>query len=123
MPLRSLSGYEPIGAMDRSVELLAVGAAAADGGPGIPGVVIATWASIRGLQGAEIDRAAQITQKCSHVVVIPWQPNVQESMQVGYLDRGQRRIFQINYIEDPDEHRFVLKLFCMEIGQNAGGSS
>lgn len=109
--------------MDRWITLQSVGAAAADGGPGVLNAVTSTWASIRGLQGAEVDRAAQIEQKCSHVVVIPWQPNVQENMQVGYLDGGQQRTFQIDYIEDPDEHRFVLKLFCSEIGQNAGGSS
>jgi SPP1 family predicted phage head-tail adaptor len=123
MALRSLSEYEPIGAMDRWITLLAVSATAGDGGPAPPGAILSTWASIRGLLGAEVDRAEQIEQKCSHVVVIPWQPNIQENMQVGYLDGGQQRTFQINYIEDPDEHRFMLKLYCMEIGQNAGGSN
>jgi SPP1 family predicted phage head-tail adaptor len=123
MSLRTVSGYEPIGAMDRWITFLATGATAGDGGPGTPGAVKSAWASIRGLQGGEIDRAQQIEQKCSHIVKIPWQPDIQESMQVQYIDGGQTRILQINYIEDPDEHRFELRLYCMEIGQNAGGSS
>jgi SPP1 family predicted phage head-tail adaptor len=123
MHLKTLSGYEALGAMDRWITMNAVGAPATDGGPGITSPLISTWASIRGLNGEEQDRAEQIEQKCSHLVTIAWQPNVEQSMIVGYLDGGQQRTFQINYIEDADEHRFQLKLYCMEIGQNAGGSS
>ena len=105
--------------MSRQVTLYTLGSRAADGGNIPPSPWITSWADIRSLKGEELDKADQIAQAVELIVTIPYQPGVELNMQVGF----EQELWQINYIEDPDEHRFELRLYCMEIGQNAGGSS
>lgn len=128
-PLRRLSavppapgGYAPVGALNRLITLLAPGDRASDGGPGLPSPGPPTWAFIRALAGQELDRAHQIAQNVSHLVEIMYQLNVAENMTLSFQDGAQQRIFQIHAIEDPDERHERLRLYCAELGQNAGGA-
>lgn len=119
MPLRRLSSSpNSIGGMSRLITLnySSAGRNATDGGPLPPSPAITTWASIRALKGDELDKADQIAQEADHIVRIPYQSPVTLDMTVGF----EGRTFEIKYIEDPDELRFFLDLYCDEIGQNAG---
>jgi len=87
---------------------------------GNPSAAFSTWAAIFAIAGAEVDRAQQIAQKVSHIVLIPYQLGVEENMTIQYLDGGSKRTFQIITPDDPDEQRWWLKIYCFELGQNAG---
>jgi SPP1 family predicted phage head-tail adaptor len=127
LPLRRLSqvpppagGYTPIGAMTRQVTFFLPGErSTVDGTTGAPVAYGTSWAAIRALQGAELDKAQQIAQKVTHLVAVPYQPGVIESMTLQY----EERFFQVIAIEDPDEMHIELRLYTMEIGQNAGQQS
>jgi SPP1 family predicted phage head-tail adaptor len=82
-----------------------------------------SWASVRALSGQELDKAQQIGQRVSHLVTVPYQPGVLESMTIGMYDFGTLRTFQIVAIEDPDERRVELRIMAFEINQNAGSAS
>jgi SPP1 family predicted phage head-tail adaptor len=82
-----------------------------------------SWAAIRALSGQEMDKAQQIAQKVSHLVTVPYQPGIQESMTIGLNEGGTTRIFQIEDVEDPDERHVELRIMCFEINQNAGSAS
>jgi SPP1 family predicted phage head-tail adaptor len=112
-------------AMNKQVTFYSPAARNTDGSSnGNPAASFSTWAAIFALAGAEIDRAQQIAQRVSHVVLIPYQSaGVQANMTIQYLDGGQKRNFQIAAIDDPDEQRWGLKIYCFEIGQNAGQAS
>ncbi len=79
-----------------------------------------TWAAMRSLAGQEIDKAQQRAQRSTHLITIPFQRGVLESMVVLMNDDGNARRFQIEYIEDPDERHFELRMMCFEMNQNAG---
>lgn len=81
-----------------------------------------SWASIRGLNAQEIDKAQQIAQRVSHLVTVPYQPGILESMQIGLLEGSLLRLFQIVGIEDPDERHIELRIMAYEINQAAGGA-
>jgi head-tail adaptor len=74
-----------------------------------------SWASIRGLGGTELDKAQQIAQKSTHVITVPYQPGIPQNGTVTELVGGLTRTFQIEHVEDPDEMRFELRLYCFEI--------
>lgn len=117
MPLRRLSdSRHTIGGMSKWITLYSPGPPGTDGGTTPPSPAISTWADIKALSGAELDKANQIAQEVEHIITIPYQSSVTAAMTAGYEDR----MFQIKYIEDPDENRFFLDLYCAEIGQNAG---
>jgi len=82
-----------------------------------------SWAAIRGLQAAEIDKAQQIEQRVSHLVTVPYQLGILESMTIGFNEGGITRMFQIAGIEDPDELHRELRIMAFEINQNAGSAS
>ncbi len=81
-----------------------------------------SWASIRGLQGRELDKAQQIAQSASHLVTVPYQLNVQASLTISLNEGGITRTFQIVDIEDPDERHIELRMMCSETGSNAGAA-
>jgi SPP1 family predicted phage head-tail adaptor len=119
MPLRRLSSAPgAIGGMSRQVTLYyaSAGRNTTDGGPLPPSPAFTTWASIRALQGEELDKAQLIAQEADHLVHIPYQFPVTLDMTVGF----EGRTFEIKYIEDQDELHFFLDLYSAEIGQNAG---
>lgn len=123
MPLRRLSkpqvAFTPLGAYDRQIALYAPGGQDSAGNPIPPSPAFENlWASVTALGGQEIDRAQQIAQDATHLVKMPYFAGVTESMTVQY----GTRVFQIHYVEDPDERQVELRLFCSELGQNAGGS-
>jgi SPP1 family predicted phage head-tail adaptor len=111
----------PVGSMNSIITILQRGKRNTDGSTQPASPFTTTWAAIRSLRGAEVDRAQQIAQSISHMIVIPYQTGITQSMTVGVDGGGSTdRIFQINYIEDPDERQVELHLYCTETGQNAG---
>jgi SPP1 family predicted phage head-tail adaptor len=128
MPLARLSQrfprpgiYTPLGAMSKWITFYSPGARQGDGSSGPPAAAFSCWAALYAITGAEIDRAQQIAQKVSHLAVIPYpSQDIEENMTIQYLDSGQARNFQIAAIDDPDEMRWQLKIYCNELGQNAG---
>jgi SPP1 family predicted phage head-tail adaptor len=120
MPLRTLSGYTPIGAMSRQITLFLPGQRnSVDGTTDPPAPFGTSWATKRPLQGQEIDKAQQIAQKVSALWVLPYQLGIVESMTFTW----ENRTLQIAAIDDPDEMHFELHLYAFEIGQNAGQQS
>lgn len=95
----------------------------ADNSMGQPSAAFSCWAALFALAGDELDKAQQIAQKVSHLVVISYADGVFENMVIQYIDGGVKRTFQIAAIEDPDELRVQLKIYAFEIGQNAGSAS
>src|SRR5579871_346240 len=131
MPLRRLSQappgvgqYAPIGAMNRQVNFCTPGGTnSSDGTLRPPAFSFSSWAALYALAGAELDKAQQIAQRVSHLVVINYPGvDVNSNMLIEYLDGGNRRLFQIAQVEDPDERRVQLKIYAFEVGQNAGAS-
>ena len=82
-----------------------------------PSAAMDSWAAIRALQGAELDKAQQIAQTIAQLVTIPFQRGISQNMTV---KTGDGRIFHIKFIEDPDNRQVELRLYCAEVGQNAG---
>jgi len=122
LPLRRLSSWSnSIGSMSRQITLnyASAGRNTADGGPLPPSPAVTSWASIRALKGEELDKADQIAQDADHIIRIPYQYPVDESMTVIF----EGRTFQIKYIEDQDEMHFFLDLYCAEVDQNAGSQT
>jgi head-tail adaptor len=92
-------------------------------GTAVGSAIFTSWMGMWALAGDEVDRAQQIAQKSSHLAVIPYQLGVLDSMTIQYLDGGKTRTFQIEHIDDPDEMKWQLKIYCFEINQNAGSAS
>jgi SPP1 family predicted phage head-tail adaptor len=90
-----------------------------DGSTMPPSFAVTTWADVRALRGVELDKAQQIAQEVEHLITIPYQPGVTENMRIDF----DGRTFEIRYIEDQDERKFFLDLYCAEIGQNAGSAT
>src|SRR4051812_44735854 len=82
-----------------------------------------SWAAVRALTSEEMDKAQQIAQRVTHLFTVPYQPGIQESMQLGMYEGSVLRMFQIAGIEDPDEMHFELRIMAFEINQNAGSAS
>src|ERR1700677_4747922 len=116
MPLRRLSQalprpgqYAPIGAMNKQVTFYSPGAKSAATGQAGPALAaFACWAAIYALAGDELDKAQQIAQKTSHLVVINYQFGLENNMTLQYLDAGATRVFQVADVNDPDEQRWQL---------------
>jgi SPP1 family predicted phage head-tail adaptor len=131
MPLPRLSNrapragfYAPIGAMNRRATFYSPAARDAQGKAGFPSPAFpAVWAALYALSGEELDKAQQIAQKVSSLLVINYQLGVQQNMTVQMPEAGATRTFQIAAIEDPDGQRWQLKIYCFEINQNAGGAN
>lgn len=120
MPLRRLSTSSPgshsLGAMRYYLTFYDPGQPGFDGGAAPDSPAFFTWGDIRALHGEEFDKDHQIAQEVDHVVTIPYQVGANENQIIGF----QGRKFEIKYIEDSDESRFFLDVYCCEIGQNAG---
>src|SRR5580692_10619098 len=131
MPLPRLSNrpprpgvYAPIGAMNLQVTFYSPGARDAQGNVGPPSPAFpAVWAALYALSAGEMDKAQQIAQKVTALLVINYQDGVRENMTVQVPDGGSMRTLQIAAIEDPDGQKWQLKIYCFEINQNAGGAS
>ncbi len=74
---------------------------------------------MRALSGAERDKAQQIVQTVSQLIVLSFEPGMVESM-TAVTEDG--RTLVIRFIEDPDSRGVDLWLYCDETGQNAGQS-
>jgi SPP1 family predicted phage head-tail adaptor len=131
MPLPRLSNraprpgfYAPIGAMNRLVTFYAPGARDTQGEAGFPSPAFpAVWAAVYAISGAEADRAQQIAQRVTDLVVINYQLGVEENMTIEVPEAGGTRTLQIAAIADPDGQKWQLKIYAFEINQNAGGAN
>jgi SPP1 family predicted phage head-tail adaptor len=131
MPLPRLSNrpprpgqYAPIGAMNRLVTFYSPGARDAQGKAGSPSPAFpAVWGALYAITGAEIEKAQQIAQKITDLLVINYQLGVQENMTVQLSEAGITRTLQIAGIADPDAQKWQLKIYCFEINSNAGGAN
>jgi SPP1 family predicted phage head-tail adaptor len=131
MPLRRISAGLPrpgqsvaLGAFNRQITFYAPAVRnPVDNSMGSPSAAFRCWAALFALAGDELDKAQQIAQRVTHLVMIQYAQGVEESMTIQYQDGGSARNFQIAAIEDPDEMRVQLKIYCFEIGTNAGGAS
>ena len=122
MSLRRLSRVKvaegtltPVGAMDSRISLLALGDRAGDGSSEDPAVFASSWAAVSTLSGRALEKAQQIDQEVSHLVAMPYISGVTGAMQVSF----EGRIFDIQYVEDVEERKTELRLYCVERGQNA----
>jgi len=122
MPLRRLNNAkdsEPVGALDKRIRLVKPGRRNQDGGDQPPAPIVDLPAEVRAPgTGAEMDKVSQITQVVKHVVRIPYHSGVTQDMILVYEGRN----FQIDFIEDRDEFKVWLYIYCSEIGQNAGAN-
>jgi len=110
----SASAYTPVGSMCHAITFLAPGDRGNDGGTQPPSPVASSWAAIRALAGQELYKAQQIVEEVTHLVTVPYQLGLTESM----LVKLDNRIFQIKAIQDPDERKVELRLLCVERNQN-----
>ena len=88
-----------------------------DGSGGIDpdaGTTLATvWASIEPVSGRELQGAQQIVSQVTHKITIRWLDGVQALQRVNFEDR----VFQIQYIQNPNETHKMLILLCIERNQ------
>jgi SPP1 family predicted phage head-tail adaptor len=68
------------------------------------------WASIKVLQGRELDRAQRVVAEVTHDVCINYRAGVKSGMLVQFRDRT----FRVMDFQDYDENRVNLHLFCVE---------
>ena len=124
MPLRRLSavppalgGYTPVGARAQQVTLYLPGGRNADGSqqPSSPWAEN-VWGDMRALSGAEMPKAQQLAQQATHLLVIAYQLGISENMTIDF----NGRIFQIHYIEDPDERQVSCESTVLRLARMRG---
>jgi len=104
----------PIGSKNQWINILQP-QRLSDGSQGTATVYASCFASVSALAGREVDKAEQIDQEISHLVVIDYLAGLTEDMKV----QVGTRIFEIQYIEDITERQLEHRIFCVERGQNA----
>jgi len=89
---------------------------------GTPAVAaFSCWGAMRAMSGMEMYKAQIIAQRSTHLVTIRYREGVAESMTVSLTEPdGSVRNLQIEFIEDPDEQKYELRMMAFEIGQSAG---
>jgi SPP1 family predicted phage head-tail adaptor len=119
--LRRLStniGYEPRGAMVHRITLLKDNSQRNTEGEFLSATDFAdTWASIKVLQGRELEKLQQIVAEVTHKIVIPYQDGVIAGMRIQF----GKRIFQIEAVQDPDERKVDLILLGLERNDGRDG--
>lgn len=131
MPLPRLSmrpprpgTYVDPGAMNRLVTFYAAAAKDLQGKPQPPSPAFGpVWGALFAISGAEIDKAQQIAQKVTDLLVINYRLGIQESMTFEVAEGGAVRTLQVAAIADPDGQMWQLKVYCFEINENAGGAN
>lgn len=110
--------------MNRLVTFYSPPARDAQGKAGLPSPAFpAVWVALSAIAGAEIDKAQQIAQHVSDLLVMNYRLGVEENMTIQVPEAGAIRTLQIAAITDPDAQRWQLKVYCFEINQNAGGAN
>jgi SPP1 family predicted phage head-tail adaptor len=119
--LRRLStgiAYESRGAMVHRITLLKDNSQRNAEGEFLPATDFAdTWASIKVLQGRELEKLQQIVAEVTHKIVIPYQDGVISGMRIQF----GKRIFQIEAVQDPDERKVDLILLGLERNDGRDG--
>jgi SPP1 family predicted phage head-tail adaptor len=81
-----------------------------------PYLASGVWASIIAMRGQEALKQDQIVQKQIYQVIITYVPGLEEDMLMQLADG---RVFQIDYIEDPDNRKIEHRIMCSETNINA----
>jgi SPP1 family predicted phage head-tail adaptor len=104
--------YTATSAFDNKVTIQSLSTTADDlGGLSTQTVFAANiYASVRPLQGRELYKAQQLVAEVTHKVVIRYRVGVKSNMTVLF----DGRVFDIQYVMDPDEQKVELWLFCLE---------
>ncbi len=113
--VQSFQAYTPCGSMDKQITFLAQGARPLDGSDAPFEPFTTSWANIKALFAQEIKEGQQIVKQVTHLVAMPYQEGLDESMQIQF----EERIWQIVGIEDFDEQHRELRILCIERDQNA----
>ena len=113
--VQGFQAYTPCGSMDKQITLMALGPNNPDGSTGDLVAFTTSWANIKALFAQEIKQAGEIVKQVTHLVTMPYQAGLNESMQVQF----ETRLWQIVGIEDPDERHIELRILCLERDQNA----
>lgn len=121
MPLRRLStsapGSHSLGGMRKWVTFYEPGRPSSIDGRNSPdNPAMSCWADVRALHGEELLKAQQQSQVVDHLASIVYQRGVEEDQIISF----EGRKLLIKYIEDADETRMFLDVYCEEVGQNAG---
>jgi hypothetical protein len=124
MPLKTINGYQPVGSLDRQVDIW-------DQPPNLmPVLVVAgVWASIVTIPNTtqspispELGQkqvwprlVGQDVSQVAHTVTIGYMPGLLSRMFLIYNDpdNGARR-FDIDHFVDPDEHKMELRILAIE---------
>jgi len=61
----------------------------------------------------ERDKAQQIAQEVTHLIIVPFQSGIKQSYSINH----EGRLYLILYMFDPDERGMELRLYCVERGQ------
>lgn len=124
MSLRQLSftppgigQHTPDGAFKDWVQLFSPGTRDSNGRTSDPVLFGSCWAAIRALTVQEQFRQQQIAQIVTQLVTIKYQVGVTANMTVWTADG---RKFLVKNIEDPYNSQVELRMYCDEVGQNAG---
>jgi SPP1 family predicted phage head-tail adaptor len=72
------------------------------------------WASVIAIKGSELLKADAFDQVLHITVTCRYLAGLEEDMTVSW----DGRVFQIEYIEDPDGRKFEHRVYCTESGTN-----
>lgn len=110
--------YAPIGAKTYWITVNEAGDRDQNTGKTLdPVAFVQLWAKLSELQGQELYKAQQIAQTVTILVETEYYAGIQENMTI---TTGDGRNLQIRDIQDPDGRKFVMWIYCEEVGQNAG---
>lgn len=116
----ALGAYTPDGAFKDYVGFYSPGTRnTSSGGTNAPTLAFSCWAAIRALTIQEQFKAQQIAQTVTQLVTIKYQTGVVQNMTIQLADG---RTFLVRNIEDPYNSKVELRIWCDEVGQNAGRS-
>ena len=94
--------------------------AAGGAGPDVEGA--STWAEIAFVTGREVYQGAAFTSSVTHRVTMRWRPGVRTSQKLKYKDPDGDHIYEIQYVNNVEQKRERLDLFCIEISGGGAGA-
>lgn len=113
LPRRLSSGISPTprGAMNNRIQLMRANSQRDTNGEFLPDVVFAEcWASISKLASKYTEKSEIVTTEATHKIVISYRPGVTTVLKILF----QGRLFLLEAVFDPDEHKNELWLFAYE---------
>ena|SRR5579884_3623248 len=80
-----------------------------------PTIFAQLWAKVEALAGKYSEKSQQVVSEATHKVTIHYLPGVTSAMKV----QLNSRVFNVEYVADPDERQVELWLFCYERNDGA----